>query len=66
MTDRLRQGLGEDGWSLRNDGDVDAVFATARPERVIEADYAVPYLAHMTMEPMNATAQFKDGTLDIW
>ena len=66
VTDRLIQGLGEDGWSLRNDGDVDAAFAAAKPERVIEADYAVPYLAHMTMEPMNATAQFKDGTLDIW
>ncbi|TIP95199.1 MAG: xanthine dehydrogenase family protein molybdopterin-binding subunit, partial [Mesorhizobium sp.] len=26
----------------------------------------VPYLAHATMEPMNATARLKDGVLDIW
>jgi isoquinoline 1-oxidoreductase beta subunit len=33
---------------------------------VVEAEYDVPYQAHMTMEPMNATAQFKDGVLDVW
>ncbi len=26
----------------------------------------MPYLAHATMEPMNATALFKDGTLEVW
>ena len=40
--------------------------ADAPREKVVEADYAVPYLAHATMEPMNATAQLKDGALDIW
>ena len=34
--------------------------------REIEAAYSVPYLAHATMEPMNATALFKDGTLEVW
>jgi isoquinoline 1-oxidoreductase subunit beta len=34
--------------------------------RVIEATYQVPYLAHATMEPMNATALYKDGTLEVW
>ena len=34
--------------------------------QVIAADYSVPYLAHATMEPMNATALFKDGTLKVW
>lgn len=34
--------------------------------RAIAADYSVPYLAHATMEPMNATALFKDGTLEVW
>lgn len=33
---------------------------------VIEATYTVPYLAHATMEPMNATAVFKDGVLEVW
>jgi isoquinoline 1-oxidoreductase subunit beta len=63
---RLIQGLDEPGWSLRNDGDVEAALAAAPPDRVIEAQYDVPYQAHMTMEPMNATAQFKDGVLDVW
>ena len=33
---------------------------------VIDATYTVPYLAHATMEPMNATAVFKDGALEVW
>ncbi len=33
---------------------------------LIEATYTVPYLAHATMEPMNATAIFEDGALEVW
>src|SRR5438874_748475 len=33
---------------------------------VIEAQYQVPYLAHATMEPMNATALYRDGRLEVW
>lgn len=56
----------EEGDNLREDGDVDLVFADAPRDKVVEAEYRVPYLAHATMEPMNATAQLKDGRLDIW
>jgi len=28
--------------------------------------YNVPYLSHAPMEPMNATALYKDGTLEVW
>ncbi|MEM6348144.1 MAG: molybdopterin cofactor-binding domain-containing protein [Bacteroidota bacterium] len=31
-----------------------------------EAEYRVPYLAHSAMEPMNATATFKDGKCEVW
>lgn len=34
--------------------------------RLVEAAYSVPYLAHATMEPMNATALYKDGSLEVW
>ena len=33
---------------------------------LIEAEYQVPFLAHATMEPMNCTAHFHGGHLDIW
>lgn len=55
-----------DGFSLRDDGDADLAFADAPRDRMVEAEYAVPFLAHATMEPMNATAWFRDGKLDVW
>ena len=55
-----------DGSALRDDGNVDIAFADVPRERLVEAEYEVPYLAHTCMEPMNATARLKDGVLDIW
>jgi len=34
--------------------------------RSFEAIYQVPYLAHAPMEPVNATALYKNGTLEVW
>ena len=34
--------------------------------RIFEAVYEVPYLAHATMEPMNATAVYHDDKLEVW
>ncbi|HSO48648.1 MAG TPA: molybdopterin cofactor-binding domain-containing protein, partial [Rhizobiaceae bacterium] len=52
--------------TLRDDGDVTVAFADAPREEVLEAEYQAPFLAHACMEPMNATAQWKDGKLEIW
>ncbi|MGB8623026.1 MAG: molybdopterin cofactor-binding domain-containing protein, partial [Paracoccaceae bacterium] len=48
--------------TLRDDGDVGAALTG---DGVIEAEYRLPYLAHATMEPMNALALFRGGTLTI-
>ncbi len=54
---------------FKNDGDVDvAVNAAVKAagDKVVQAEYRVPYLAHAPLEPMNAVVQLKDGRLDIW
>ena len=38
----------------------------ALPADVVVKEYRAPYLAHATMELLNATALLKDGRLDIW
>ncbi len=53
-------------FTLRDDGDVTVAFADAPREEILEAEYSVPFLAHACMEPMNATARWKDGILEIW
>ncbi|SPF80593.1 xanthine dehydrogenase family protein molybdopterin-binding subunit [Pseudoprimorskyibacter insulae] len=47
----------------RDDGDASTVPDGAT---VVEADYSAPYLAHATMEPMNATALIDADGLTIW
>ncbi|MHC0053690.1 xanthine dehydrogenase family protein molybdopterin-binding subunit [Actibacterium sp. D379-3] len=49
--------------TLRDDGDVANAL---QGDDVIEAEYRLPYLAHSTMEPMNAVALFKGGHMTIW
>ena len=53
---------------LRKDGKPDRVLsaASANGDTIVEARYRVPYLAHTTMEPMNATAHLHDGILEVW
>ena len=45
-------------------GDIAAAFA--QPAKVVEALYEVPYLAHATMEPLNATAHWRPDRIDVW
>jgi isoquinoline 1-oxidoreductase beta subunit len=52
------------GKVIRNEGDVDAAFA--KGGTVFEGDYYVPLLAHASMEPMVALAEFKNGKVTAW
>jgi len=44
----------------------DGAKALGRADKVLEATYWAPYLAHATMEPMNCTVRIQDGQCDIW
>ncbi len=48
----------------RNDGDVEGAFKKAT--KVHEAEYYVPHLAHASMEPPVAVAEFKNGKVELW
>ncbi len=41
-----------------------AAFAAA--PRKVEATFEIPYIAHCPMEPLNATAQWKNGRPTVW
>ena len=64
MKQFYRDGLSEPMVEARKDGD--AAGALAKADRVIEAVYEVPHLAHAPMEPLNATAHLQADRLDVW
>jgi isoquinoline 1-oxidoreductase beta subunit len=50
--------------NLKQDGDPDGALAGAAKR--IDAEYFYPFLAHASLEPMNCTASYQDGKLEIW
>jgi isoquinoline 1-oxidoreductase beta subunit len=64
---RLKQALDEsEGHAWYSHGDVDAVLSRAPQNQRHEAEYYAPYLAHAALEPVNCTAQIKDGKATVW
>ncbi len=62
--DELLASVRAPGTPLRSVGDVDAAMGTAA--RVVEAEYLVPHLAHLPMEPPVAIARVADGKAEVW
>ncbi len=55
--------LGQPADILRDDGNVDQALAGA--SKVVTADYEVPFLAHVPMEPVNCTAWFQGDACTV-
>jgi isoquinoline 1-oxidoreductase beta subunit len=51
------------GLAMKNTGDTEAALASGK---TITALYETPYLAHATMEPMNATADVRVDGVTLW
>lgn len=64
QTAQLHERMTGAGERLANHGDVDAALASAAAK--VDATYEVPFLAHATMEPMNATASVSGDSLELW
>jgi isoquinoline 1-oxidoreductase subunit beta len=64
LTAQIRAGLeAREYWNSTNTTlNPDTVPAAKR----IESVYEFPYLAHVTMEPMNLTVRIEDGRCEIW
>jgi isoquinoline 1-oxidoreductase beta subunit len=52
------------GVVLRNDGDVDAAFASS--VKTLDAVYEVPFVEASPLEPVNCTARVREGTCELW
>ncbi|WP_348694215.1 xanthine dehydrogenase family protein molybdopterin-binding subunit [Duganella fentianensis] len=66
MAARLDIEAGHDYYVL---GDADAALqqaGTAGGVKTLKAEYRAPFLAHAAMEPINCTAQVKDGKVRLW
>ena len=61
LREAVERGIGH---RFHESGDVDR--AAAASGKRIEAWYDAPYLAHATLEPMNATARFDGDRVEVW
>jgi len=63
LLDQYHQLTQQPGMVARNDGDI---AATLTGDKIIEASFEFPFLAHATMEPMNCVAKVTPESCEIW
>jgi len=61
---RLRELAEESGVGALRVGDAESALAVGGA--VVEAEYSLPYLAHLCMEPMNCTADVRGDQVTVW
>ncbi len=65
IAEHLKEGLEvRDGFIGTTHGD--ALKAIGGAQKKVEAVYAMPYLHHAALEPMNATARWSPAKLEVW
>jgi len=52
-----------EGFEFEGRGDVNKIV---EGEKLLDAVYEVPFLAHAPMEPMNCVAKFENGKAELW
>src|SRR5450755_2577284 len=60
----LEEAARKPGLVVRDDGDIEAALKSA--DKVVVGEYYLPHLAHASMEPPVATANFADGKVEVW
>ena len=60
----LKLATTREGKAARREGRVSLAFRNAT--QMIESEFAVPYLAHATLEPMNCLADVRRDSVDVW
>ena len=61
---QMEEAARKPGLVVRNDGDAEKALASAA--KVVTAEYYLPHISHAQMEPVNATAHFANGKLEVW
>src|SRR2546425_12917067 len=64
LREQFRKLAGTTGTPAAEAGNV--ADALGKAAKTIEAEYAVPYLAHAPMEPENCTVRIGPGKCEIW
>lgn len=64
IAQQMRDALDTPGIHYRSKGDPGQ--ASAGAVTALDAFYETPYQAHACMEPLNCTARWQDGVLEIW